>query len=89
MELRSKVFSVEWPVCILGVLLDTDSSQFLVSKNGSPFALEKLGQIGVIAGKTRQTTERKRCTPAHWGLENRRMEYSKSRCQNSALGKNI
>ena len=34
-------------------------------------------------------TERKRCTPAHWGLENRRMEYSKSRCQNSDLGKKI
>ena len=33
------------------------------------------------------TTERKRCTPAHWGLENRRMEYSKSRCQNSDPGK--
>ena len=43
----------------------------------------------VNAGHVFRQTERKRCTPAHWGLENRRMEYSKSRCQNSDLGKKI
>ena len=51
----------------------------------------KLCNISLYADDTVlfYATERKRCTPAHWGLEYRRMEYSKSRCQNSDLGKNI